>query len=234
MKIIHAQTTTKDRIRTVPVTEHYLIRDNSREYQWDTTNIKWRFIMPTGGTRCMITNIKRDYSDHSSDLWLYTNLTQKETVLFTQRGSDFGTQLIEENSNQLNRHRKWYIKQFKETDRVGIRRFGGLPLTAFWDMWRKVIPITDIHIYGLGNTQMKVVYEEYNFNVFLKWPAMQNDFVNSRVTTQLENNITALRVSEVVLPWLHRSCRGGIILFSDYDTMFPDFEDEFTYITDII
>jgi hypothetical protein len=140
--------------------------------------------------------------------------------------------LIEDNRIYLNRSRRWYIRQFIEnTDRIGVKRFTGLPLNAFWPMWRKTISMDDIQIYGLLNAQTQVIYAGLNFNVFLKWPELQRDHRESN-SFMTQGKVTWTE-SKTVMPWLHKNCQGGIIPFSDYDSMFPDFQDEFAYTADI-
>ncbi len=230
MKIIHAKTTRNRRIRTLPVTGNYLVRSDDGMYCWVERNDRWRMFSPVGGSKCLITNIRRDDTEHSPDLWLYTNLTQREISRLSTE-TDFRDELITQNQETLDRTRKWRIKQFIEMDRVGAIRFTGLPLTAFWDMWRTPIDTSELQIYGLANSQMKVVYRDFNFNIFIKWPELQRDMSASQ--SSITKGSTQVTISEKVMPWLTRYCEGGFIPFSDYDTMFQDGEDEFAYLADV-
>lgn len=231
MKIIHAPVTRNKRIRALPVTGNYLVKDSGGMYRWAETNDRWRLFSPTGGSKCLIANMRRDDTEHSPDLWLYSNLTQKE---IEQMGTDtdFLPELLKANRDSLDRTRRWYVRQFiASRERMGIQRFTGIPLKAFWDMWRVNIDTTDIQIYGLSNGQMKILYKDYNFNVYLDWPVMQRDMQESKSSINQTN--TKWIVSEKVMPWLHKYCERGFIPFADYDLMFQDPEDEFSYIADV-
>ena len=235
MKVVHAKTNRNRKIRALPVTGNYLVGTG---YEWAEPNESWRLFAHTGQQRCLITNIRRDDTDHSPDLWLYTVLKGTEMTIDRSQGfpsrkpkEEIGAELMEQNRLKLDPTRRWYIRQFLETDRVGSRRFSGLPLKAFWSMWRQTIPIDAIQFYGLSNQQTKVLYDSMNFNTFMKWPEFQKDVGES--DRHITRGRTRWAVSQRVVPWLEKNCQGGIIPFSDYDLMFPDDQDEFTYLTDV-
>ena len=234
MKIIHAKTTRNKRIRAIPVTGNFLIRGNDGAYRWSEPNERWRMFSPTGGTKCIITNLRRDDTEHSPDLWLYSNLTQKEVAKIVP-DPNYIADLFADNRLHIDRTRKWYVRQFIESkERIGIKRFTGLPFGAFWDMWRKRMNANDIQIFGMNNQQMKIIYGKHTFNIFLRWQELQNDILNS--TSQLnpgKNKQKHLRVSEKVMPWLYKNCEGDFIPFSDYDSIFENVQDEFSYIADV-
>lgn len=230
MNIVHAPTTKNRRIRALPITGNYLVRGGDGMYRWAETNERWRLFSQTGGQKCLITNLRRDDTEHSPDLWLYSNLTQKEIGRMAKE-ADFRQEILEANTIALDRTRKWYVRQFIESERIGVKRFTGLPLSAFWDMWRKPIDTSQIQIYGMSNGQMKVLYEEYNFNIFLRWPELQEDVKESG--SSIDKGSVRWTVSEKVMPWLHRYCEYGFVPFSDYDVMFEDSQDEFSYIADV-
>lgn len=225
----------------LPVTRNYLIPEAGGRLRWAEPNDSWRVITHTGRQKLLICNIRFDDTDHSPDLWLYSLLTRDEKQSIEDRVTteEYGEEpkpfteaiLMKENRIHLNTSRKWYVRQFIENqDRVGIRRFAGIPLDAWRTMWRRTIALKDIEIYGLSNGQMKVLFEGFYFNVFFKWEELQHDMLHSPST--IVKNGVGMSVSESIMPWLDANCRKGIIPFSDYDSMFPDESDEITYIID--
>lgn len=228
MKIVHVQPNSKRKIKTLPVTGNYLIPESGGNFRWAEPNESWRLYAHTGQKRCFITNIRYDDTEHSPDLWLYSVLKSDE-MRSIQTTSEL---LMENNRFYLDRSRKWYIRQFVEnTDRVGVRRFTGLPLNAWRVMWRQNISFDDIEIYGLSNNSMKILYAGLNFNAFLKWPELQKDTAASN--TILTQAGVQWKVSTIVMPWLEKNCKGGFYPFSDYDAMMPDDMDEVTYTIDM-
>ena len=220
MNIWKASLNGRNHIRAMPITGNYLIKD--REYYiWAERNTRWRII--THGNRCaMCTNIRRDDTEHSPDLWLYTVL----------KGGDDKKKLIKGSEISLNEARNWYIRQFIPVpNKAGITRFTGLPLGAWWKLWRKKINIDDVKLFGLGNMRTKMIYRGEASMPFLKWWELSRDFNNSDEFTTVKQ--TKWYHSTIVIPWLRENCNGGIVLFSDYDSMFPDTMDEFAYTTDI-
>jgi hypothetical protein len=239
MKVVSAKPNSKRKIRSLPITGNYLVRESNGMLRWAEPNDSWRLYAHTGQQRCLIANIRYDDTEHSPDLWIYTILKSEEMkpvrevhrVIGREPKPSIEGELIADNRIYLNRSRKWYVRQFLETERVGIRRFTGLPLNAFWAMWRRTISLDDIQIYGLSNKQMKIVYAGLNFNVFLKWPELQYDIRESD-SFMTQNKVQWIQ-SQSVMPWLHANCQGGFIPFSDYDVMFPDDMDETTYTIDV-
>ncbi len=231
MNVVHAKTTRNRRIRTLPVTGNFLVREKSGVYRWNEPNDRWRLFSPVGGQKSLVANLRRDDTEHSPDLWLYSNLTQKEISAMTTE-PDLRAELLQANSETLDRTRKWYIRQFvKNPERVGIKRFTGLPLNAFFEMWRQPLDTADIQIHGMSNGQMKVQYRDYNFNIYLDWPEMVKDVGNSQSSITIKQ--TKMKMSEKVMPWLSKYVECGFIPFADYETMFPDAEEEFAYLADV-
>lgn len=193
--------------------------------RWAEPNDSFTMFSNTGGNRQIVTNIRLDDTDHSPDLFLYTNMVSGEM--------NEAVTIMEDNRVHLNRSRKWYVRQFSEIDRPGIRRFNGLPLPMFLKWWRKNISATDFSISGLNNKQVRVYLGRPScdtpdrFRLFLKWPELQGDLLDSKI-------LSPEKVSMRIIPWLHAHCYKGFIPFSDYDSMFVDAEDEVLYITDLL
>ncbi len=235
MKVAHAIRTRNNTIRAIPITENFLVREKSGMLRWAEPNDSFSMFSNTGGNRQVMTNIRLDDTDHSPDLFLYTNMTKTEI--------HDPTAIMEDNRVYLNRSRKWYVRQFKEIDRPGIRRFTGLPLNIFLKWWRKNIPATEFSLVGLNNDQVRILIGNPNsdtdwFRVFVKWPEMQVDLSNSTTkpayVKKLYPPLHNSWASNLIIPWMHAHCHKGFIPFSDYDSMFVDAEDEVLYITDLL
>lgn len=225
MKHVYISTDKKRKTRHLPTAGNYLVTESDGRLRWSKPNDGWRVISNSGNQFHLISNIRYDDTEHSPDLWIYSPFKK----------DDDGTDrliAVADNKHYLDRTRKWYIRQFIDNpDRIGIKRFTGLPLNAWQMMWRKSIPLSDLEIYGLPNNQMKVLYAGLKFNVFLKWDDLQTDTGESE--TLFTRDGVRWFVSQQVMPWLTNNCRGGITLFSDYDSMFIDPTDEFTYNIDV-
>ena len=228
MNIVKVNVTRNRTVRALPITGNFLVREADGRFKWDQPNDSWTVFAPTGGNRQLITNIRHDDSDHSPDLFLYTNLRKNE---HPSSGAEIG----EDNRLYLDRTRKWFVRQFIPVDRVGVARFTGLPLNAFHFGWRRAFQMDELQIFGLTSGQMKVFVtaKEFNseFNIFLKWQRLQDDM--KAATTWTEHNRTKLQKSPIVMPWLHQHCRHGIVPFSDYDQMFVDMEEEVLFLADV-
>lgn len=231
MNVVHPKKTRNNTIRAIPITGNYLVREKSGMLRWAEPNDSFSAFSNTGGNRQVMTNIRLDDTDHSPDLFLYTNMTKGESL----------PEIMDESRVHLNRSRKWYLRQFTEIDRPGIRRFTGLPLNVFLKWWRKSIPASDFSLVGLNSDQMRIVignpHLEDWFRVFVKWPEMQTDLSNSTkqpARKKINRPLNNMWVSTRILPWLHAHCHAGFIPFSDYDSMFVDAEDEVLYLTDLL
>ena len=231
MNIVHARTTSNRRIRTLPVTGNFLVRETSGMYRWNTPNDRWRLFSPVGGSKSLVTNIRLDDTEHSPDLWLYSNLTQKEISGLVSDPDSRGD-MLKANELVLDRTRRWYVRQFiRNPERVGIKRFTGLPLNAFFEMWRRPLDVSKMDMVGLSNGQVKMQYKDFTFNVYLDWPELKEDLRES--TSSITVKSTKVKLSEKVVPWIKKYVEGDFIPFSDYETMFVDPEEEFSYLADV-
>ena len=234
MNVVHQKPNSRRNVRALPLTSNYLIPDDDGTYRWAKPNNSWRLFSFSGQKRSLITNIQFDESEHSPDLWLYSIIKNDdmEPTSDTKTRSEAELQLLEGSRIRLDPGRKWYLRQFNPIQgKLAVQKFTGLPLNAWRAMWRRTIPINEIEIYGLANNQMKVRYAGLTFNVYLRWPELQEDVGNTG--SFMNQDGTPWRVSERIMPWLEKNCRGGFIPFSDYDTTFPDEEDEVTYTIDM-
>ena len=235
MNVVHVKKTRNNTIRSIPITGNYLVREKSGMLRWAEPNDSFSMFSNTGGNRQVMTNIRLDDTEHSADLFLYTNVAKKD---------DEASDIMKNSRVHLDRTRKWYLRQFVEIDRPGIRRFTGLPLNVFLQWWRKPMPASHFSLTGLNNDQVRLMFGDYTkatskewFNIFVKWPELQADIENS--TPKAAHRKSAMhyrntRESERVVPWLRKHCLSGFIPFSDYDSMFLDAEDEVLYITDLL
>ena len=207
-------------LKGFPITDYFLKfeegswNDND-EYRvpWSEPNVKWK-IRKIQDSRQLITNIQWDSSPHAPDLFLYTNITKNE---------DTNAYAVAEDSiESLNFNRSWYVKQVvKKKDRIGIRHFTTLPLGVFRDFWRKPISTSNLKIghvtRGLSSVRVIIMSpRSSNFRVYLDFPELN----------KIDHDYT--------MGWFKENCHDGLYLFSDYDSMFVDPDDEFGYIASCV
>lgn len=213
MEIVVKKITRNITYRAIPVATNHLVRSSSGALHWKRPNNYWASYSNTGGNCQIISNIQFDDSKHSPDLFIYSNVTNKdrrsEEKPYPHKRNTV-SDLAQANRIQIDLTRNWYIKQLTNIDRVGVQRFTQLPVQAFLKLWRVPLDPKEITIADMRNQLIKFKYQEFEFNMFLKWPEWRTG-----------------------LPWLKKHCRGGIFLFSDYTSMFEEQEDEFLYIADI-
>lgn len=224
MQVVHADTTSVNTIRAIPITGNYLVPTDDGTLAWAEPNERWSVHANTGGNRQIVCNIRIDDSDHSPDLFLYSNFTKHEK----ERGIDrMLPKILDQNRLTLDTSREWYIKQFLHIDRVGPKRFTALPLADFFSLWRAPIDPQDIDLRIMGNGMMKFLYREHEFAVYFVWPELQKDM---KVPSEHQPGTGR---SAIVLPWIQKHCRGRLFLFSDYSRVFEDEDDEFLYTADL-
>lgn len=218
MEITPVKVTRNNTLRGIPITNRYLIRRGEYEIFWNEYNDQFKFFANTGGNRQVTANVQADESEHSPDLFLYTNMGMYENYESERR-------IVKANREQIHYGaRNWYIRQLLKSDRVGPKRFTGLPLRHFFNFWRVPIDPKSIEkIKLLGNNRSKIFFDRGPvFSVYYVWPELEKDMNRSND-----------RTSQIVLPWLQKHCKNGIFLFSDYDSMFKDKEEELCYMADI-
>jgi len=238
MNIVHVLPSAKRKTRALPVTGNYLIPEKDGSLRWAEPNDSWRLLSHTGQKRCLITNIRYDESEHSPDLWLYSIVKESEMdpsdnwpTASRKVKPEAETAMFKNSRITLDRGRKWYIRQFSDTpDKVGIRRFSGLPVNVWRTMWRRVVSVNDIELYGLSSNMVMMKYAGLQCQVYFKWPELENDFGST--TTVFNQEGQQWKVSQKIVPWLEKNCSGGFIPFSDYESMFPNTVDELTYTVD--
>jgi hypothetical protein len=235
MKIIH--TIPSGNFSLLPITGNFLTKVDG-QYLWNKPNDSWRIVCD-GRTRTMFTNIRKDDTEHSPDLWLYTCLTTSYT--------DTTVKEIMDSSRHSLPKREWYVRQLVEKDCVGIRMFSGLPLDVFWELWRKPVSIEELEIYypssqgshrhymaPLTDEELdsyRMIYQRTIMACVFKWEELRRDCEFSNMFS-IEGQDKICQ-SEFILPWIKNNCNQGYIPFSDYESMFADDMDDFAYSADI-
>ena len=209
---------TEETLKGFPITDRFLKFEeggwtNNDEYRipWNKPNVKWR-IRKIQSSRQLITNIQRDDSPHAPDLFLYTNITNKENTN--------AYAVAEDSMESINGDRRWYVKQVvKKKDRIGIRHFTTLPLGEFRDYWRKPILPNEMEIgcvgRGLSSVSIRLTgcgIPHTKFRSYMDFPELN----------KIDHDYT--------IEWFKENCHDGIYLFSDHESMFVDPDDEFGYI----
>ena len=143
-------------------------------------------------------------------------------------------QVIADNDCEIREPEHWKVRQLNKLDRPVMGRFIEVPLPFFWKLWRRPLIAQNIEIdtYGdtlliLGEPAKPLVWFSYHeegdplmtmsFPCYLAWYNLYRDIWKG---------------VDRIMPWLHKNMRGGLYLFSDFDTVFEDVEDEVTYLTD--
>lgn len=227
-EIVQHRLTRNHTLKAIKVTGNYLVRQKSGMLRWVQPNDDYKIRQKTGDRNGssnleVIANIRLDNTPHSPDLFVYTTVKKGEN----------GDDIAEENRVCLKRSRKWYVRQFESIDRVGLQRFGRMPLKEFLTIWRKPMDPMQIYLRGCvtrGSSQLKFASKPSTN------PKFDQAYPLAVVWKELIKD-SGLRISEesnLVLPWLAKNCRGRIYPFSDYTRMFELHQDEFCYITDLV
>lgn len=209
--------------KVMRITDNYLHRDG-KDMVWDQTNNKWKIITTHNGHQ-IITNIQFDDTEHKPDLFLYTNLHKSDDV----------DAVMNENSGRLDTSRNWYIKQMCDMDRIGIKRISELPLDRFLQHWRQPLNPRkmDFSTYRYQQGMIRFHYDDTSWPVFIRWLELGKP-TPPKVGTPFRNRTRLDYDDDKLVNWVKKSCGKGIYMFSDFDSMFENEEDEFCYLTDIL
>jgi hypothetical protein len=76
-------------------------------------------------------------------------------------------------------------------------------------------------------------YDDTSWPVFIRWLELgAPDAPN--VGAPFRNKTKLTYDNDKLVQWIKKSCGKGVYMFSDFDSMFEDEEDEFCYLTDIL
>jgi len=140
-------------------------------------------------------------------------------------------QTIMDNDETFVEPEKWRVRQVDMTEDSIVRRFVGVPLPYFWKLWRRPLEPKNIQFDPVfdGSTMLRFSYYEDNdplmsmkFTMYIDWMNLFDDIKKHKCYHL-----------QTIMPWIHKHCRGRLYLYSDYDTIFEDPEDEATYIADL-
>lgn len=210
-------------LKAIRTTDNFLHKGN--DFVWDQPNDSWKIITTHTGHQ-IITNIQYDNTEHKPDLFLYTNLN---------KGDYNVSEIMKQNSEKLDMSRSWFIKQLRGIDRIGVKRFSCLPFDRFIKYWRQPLNPRKIDLtsYRYEKGMVRFHYDEDVYSVLLKWTELGEPTVPS-VMSPFRNRSKLTYDDDKLLNWVKKSCGKGLYIFSDFDSMFEDEEDEFCYVTDIL
>lgn len=143
---------------------------------------------------------------------------------YIRQCQQFVTAVID-NDEMFQEPEHWKVRQTEPHERPIMKRFTGVPMPYFWKLWRRPLIAQNIHFQHSGDdAQIFFGYSEENdplmtmaFEAYLDWSGLFDD----------------LKYGKKAIPnWLHRHCKGRLFLFSDFDTIFEDPEDEVSYLAD--
>lgn len=137
-------------------------------------------------------------------------------------------QTIFDNDNEFVEPEHWNVRQVdRQDDRLIMHRFCGVPLPYFWKLWRRPLVPQNIHVElaDPSSAMVKFYYFEeedplmsMSFECYLDWD-------------KLFDNLKDKHARRYIADWW-KTMGGRLYLFSDYDSVFEDNQDEIAYITD--
>jgi len=165
---------------------------------------------------------------------LNTDLPKEEYVTNAQEFA----QVIADNDKEIQEPEHWKVRQLDKPDRPIMGRFIGVPLPYFWRLWRRPLIAQNIsvQIHGdiitvLGKPANPEIWFQYyeegdplmtmSFTCYLDWNQLYYDMWENTMYDD-----------QKIMPWLHKNMYGGLYLFSDFESLFEDAEDEVTYLAD--
>lgn len=151
---------------------------------------------------------------------------------------------LKRNSEEIENPEIWHVNMRDINRDSIIKRFLRVPLPYFLKLWRTpLIPgYIDVNPFFtpaepkfsyLDDTLSRIKFSYMNdvfprdnmsmsFDVYMEWPRLIEDI-----------NKHKAYVLQTVMPWIHKHCKGRLYLFSDYESIFENAEDEVTYLADI-
>lgn len=136
---------------------------------------------------------------------------------------------ILDNDQEFVEPEHWCVRQVdRQDDRLIMHRFCGVPLPFFWKLWRRPLVPQNITVELADTTsaQIRFTYFEeedplmsMSFECYLDWDGLFDNLKDKRAMRKIPD-------------WWH-SMSGRLYLFSDYDTVFEDHQDELAYLADI-
>lgn len=136
--------------------------------------------------------------------------------------------IISDNDEKILNPNDWNISQQEDLDRIGPVSFSCMPFGHFLSFWR--LPLEpryiDMEFATNGMAMINFRYMDPNYmhldacTIYLKWKGLFDDLLQQH--------------DQKILPWIKTHCKGRLFLFSDFDTIFENAEDEFRFITDFM
>jgi len=200
----------------------YINAEHPRAYWFGTTDDEF-----TQDSRATI----EYYSTHYP---LNTDLPDDEYLPHAQEFA----QVIKDNDTEFQEPEHWLVRQLNKLDRPIMGRFIDVPLPYFWKLWRRPLIAQNIEIDTHGDI-ITVLGKPANPEVWFRYHEEGDPLMTMSFTCYLEWNKlyydmfeNPMYEEQKIMPWLHKNMQGGLYLFSDFDSLFEDAEDEVTYLAD--
>ena len=135
---------------------------------------------------------------------------------------------IQDNDTDFIEPEHWYVRQLdKQEGRLFMHRFTGVPLPYFYKLWRRPLVPQNINIELVDKFGASVYFSYFeendplmtmHFECYLDWDGL----------------FDAIKYKHKRKPhqWWRKHMVGGLYLFSDYDTVFENEDDELAYMVD--
>lgn len=135
---------------------------------------------------------------------------------------------IHDNDVEFKEPEHWHVRQVdRHPTCLIMHRFTGIPLPFFWKLWRRPLEPKNITV-RLSDDSSALV----NFTYFEEEdPLMSMSFECYIDWDGLFDNLKDKHARRRINEWW-RTMHGRLFLFSDYDSVFEDEQDEVAYITD--
>lgn len=154
--------------------------------------------------------------------------------------------VIGDNLEELQQPNRWKVSSdILHPNRVGLLRFGYIPLGTFVKLWRKPInPREDFaiingklrstwsnpeHFRGKSHPLALSIGDHYKIEPFVNWPGIFE--IKSAPRTAVGRQYFC-EVKKEFRHWLCNDTKGNIYPFSDCESTFENKEDEWIYLTD--
>ena len=163
------------------------------------------------------------YSSHLSlDQYAHKDQYVRECMSFAQS--------IMDNDEEFSEPERWFVRQIdQQEDRLIMHRFSGVPLPFFWKLWRRPLIPQNIYVERADVTSALVRFSYFEEND----PLMAMAFECYLDWDGLFDNLKEKKPHRRIPDWW-KTMHGRLFLFSDYDTVFEDEQDEVAYLTDFM
>ena len=153
--------------------------------------------------------------------------------------------IIEENLEEIQQPNRWKVSSNGlHPNRIGLIKFGYIPLGTFVKLWRKPINPRDnfaiihgklrstwsnpAHFYEQPHPIALSIGDHYKIEPFVRWPGI----FMIKPSPHAIGRQYFCEVKPQFTKWLCHETKGNLYLFSDCESTFENKDDEWIYLTD--